>query len=273
MRRLLVPIAALGLALAACVPPVPSNDRLIEFDPITTTMGRIQEDGVLRAGVPDDGGPFSGTGFARAIAQDAADALGVDLEVVSGSDEQLQAMVDGGEIDVAYPLFPITEKAVRKNAFADPYWVGHQRILAVDPSITDIDDLSGRSVCQSIDDITGVPVEELVGDVTEIVTAPQPSKCPEVDAIVAPDIRLLALLGADGDLVGEQMTTTGYGAMVGEGDTPFAEYLSTQLAEAKVEGRWRAWYEDFISPLIGGVTPDPPGLHVEEAAALYPVEG
>ena len=279
-RRLSLGVAALVLAASACVPPVPDNDEVVDFDPVLTGMGRVQEEGVLRVGIPKDAGPFAtgsgdeAQGFTVELGKEVAGSLGVDVNFRSGTDEELGAMVDSGAVDLAFPLRPITEKAITKNAFTDPYWISRERVLSFDGGVKEVADLAGKKVCQSIDDITGIPVERLQPDASEVTEVADLAGCPEVDAMVAPDIRLLAQM-APGEslpaLVGEEINAVGYGAMTALEDKIFADYVSTQFSEAKTEGRWSAWFGDFISPVTGEAPPDPPGMHLEEAAALYPL--
>jgi hypothetical protein len=49
-----------------------------------------------------------------------------------------------------------------------------------------------------------------------------------------------------------------------------ADFVSSVLEEAQAEGRWSEWFEELIAPGLPSVPSDPPGLTVEEAAALYP---
>ena len=273
MRRLALCGAALLLIGSACVPPV-ENDKVLKFDPDLTVMGRIQEAGVMRVGISEGAGPFSAglgqtpEGFSVELAQEVATSLGVELELLTGTDEEIATMVTDGDVEIAFPLVPITEKALSEHSFTDPYWVGHEKILAFDAAIEGVADLAGRSVCQSLDPITGVPVEELAPGIDDVTEAADPADCPEVDAIVAPDLRLMGVL-ASGALLDEGLTTAGYGAMVTLENRIFATYVDEQLLEAKDEGRWSDWFETYVSPLTGE-EPDPPSMVLEEAAALWP---
>jgi ABC-type amino acid transport substrate-binding protein len=272
-------LSVLGFAAIACVPPVPSNDLIVKYDPLLTTMGAIQERGTLKIGIPE-GPPFGRSvagadgGFVVAMATDLADSLGVDADFTEASDEELVRLIDSGALDVAYPSIPITEKAFVKHPFADPYWIGHERVLAFDAAIEGIDDLAGRTLCQAIDEVTGVPIAQLQPEVGTVIEVSDLKECSEVDAAIGSDLLLLGLAGEGGSLptlVGPEINTAGYGAMVLQGETSFAAYISVQLSEAKTEGRWAEWYGDFISPILGSEPPDPPGMHAAEAAALYPL--
>jgi hypothetical protein len=134
-------LAAL-LAGGACVPAEESNDRVLRYDPEKTIMGQIQERGVLRVGVqehcpfsqPSDGGP---EGFVVDLARLVADSLGVEAEFAVADSVDLMSMVHvpedepdaETELDIAFPMFPITQNLIERATFADPYWVGHSRQL------------------------------------------------------------------------------------------------------------------------------------------------
>lgn len=272
MRQVALFLTAVSLVGTACVPPV-ENDKVLRFDPDLSVMGRIQEAGVMRVGISEGTGPFSAgsgaapNGFTVELARDVADSLGVELEVLTGTDEELAAMVTSEDVDLVFPLVPITEKALLEHSFSDPYWVGYEQILTFDTAIEGAADLVGRSVCQSLDPITGVPIEDLAPG-AEVTEVPDPADCPEVDAIVAPDLRLFGVLDS-GTLLDEGLSTAGYGAMVTLENRIFATYVDEQLLEAKDEGRWSDWVETFVSPLTGE-DPDPPSMELEEAAALWP---
>lgn len=262
---------------AACVPPV-ENDKILRFDPDLAVMGRIQEAGVLKVGISAGAGPFAAgsgetpEGFTVEIAREIAGALGVEIEYVIDTDEALTTMVTTGAVDLAFPLVPITERALSEHSFSDPYWVGHEKILAFDEGIGSVADLEGRTVCQSLDPVTGVPVDELNPGISELIEVDDPAGCPDVDAIVAADLRLLGLLDEGASLLDEGLSTAGYGAMVTRENRELANYVDEQLGEAKQESRWSDWLALHVSPLTGD-DPDPPSMELEEAAALWPAGG
>jgi ABC-type amino acid transport substrate-binding protein len=91
---------------------------------------------------------------------------------------------------------------------------------------------------------------------------------------MGPDVLLityLAELGRGYDIVGDELTTEGYGPVVRAGRGGFASFVDSVFAEADREGVWRASYDEWIGPLIG-VAMEFPRMTAEEAAALYPSE-
>ena len=138
--------------LTACVPAEESNDRIVRYQPGKTIMGSIQEARVLRVGLPEAAPPWAlegpePEGFLVDLAELVAASLGVEaeysiapsvelMEMVHVTDEEL-ADDDGvleladAEVDIAFPLFPISERLVLRRTISDPYWVGHARELVV----------------------------------------------------------------------------------------------------------------------------------------------
>ena len=139
LRRAVVLVCAL-VSLAACVPPEESNDKVKAYDPEENVMGQIQQRGVLKVGIPAEFPPFAivdetgpPEGFVVDIAELVADALGVEPEFVPAPSDALLDMVAVDEenpeapteVDLAFPMVPITERLVKRSTFSDPYWVGH----------------------------------------------------------------------------------------------------------------------------------------------------
>ncbi|HVL64872.1 MAG TPA: transporter substrate-binding domain-containing protein [Actinomycetota bacterium] len=273
--------AAIALALAACVPPVPSNDIVQEYAE-TTAMGIIQRTGVLRVGLERDAFPLGAdredpAGFTYEIGAELAESLGVRAEFVVAPAAELAALVEDGDLDVAFPLTPVTEKAVGRHAYSDPWWVGHQRLLAGIDGVEGLEDLAGRAVCDAPDPATGIPLADLQPAVGTVVKRPDPRACApdlsrgRVDVVSGPDVWLMSLAArASGKLVGDAQTTAGYGAITSREAVGLNGFVDLVLREIDSEGRWEAWYEEYVSPVTGTSSPGIPLMTIEEAAALYP---
>jgi ABC-type amino acid transport substrate-binding protein len=277
--------ALFAVSLAACVPPPPNDDAIIDYEE-DTVMGLIQDAGVLRvafenrppfAFVEDGGEP---DGFAAEFARDVGASLGVEkefLEVSAGEDPI--ALVDQDEADLALPMVPITERAVRASAFTDPYFVAHQRILVKeDVPVEGVDDLSGMRVCSFVYPDTEVSLDELnpnidieqTGDFDECLHS---VRDPRIDAVTAADVFLMSIVFQDGSFTftGDELATEGFGAVVEDGAASWRDYVNNVLWEAKDEGRWSHWYEEWIAPYVDEPDTEPPKMTLEEAAALFPV--
>jgi polar amino acid transport system substrate-binding protein len=280
--RVLGCAAVAAFALGACVPPEPSNDLVQDYDE-TTAMGGIQAAGVLRIGLEEDAFPLGGegadpAGFTFEIGREVADSLGVEADFVVGPPDALLRMIDEGDLDVAFPLDPVTEAAVRKHAYSDPWWVGHQRLLVTDERIQALGDLAGVAVCDAPDPATGIPIADLVPEVGGVVSVDDARGCRtplrrgRAQAASGPDVLLLSLLPdvAGSRIIGEQQTTAGYGVVMSKDSVGLNVFVDLVLREIDSEGRWERWYEKYVAPVTGEPSPGIPTMTIEEAAALYP---
>ena len=281
-------------------------------------MGRVQEAGVLKTGLPSDrpafavassacsaAAPCEGVqGFAFGLAEEIADALRVELEVYAVPNDELIPLVEEEAVDLAFPMVPITESLVRKHSFTDPFLVGHQRVMAggeisseTDFALGDLSNLAGppeiaSHVCQFIFPDVGVPVAGLAPDL-RVQQVEDPEACGalflkgEIAAAVGHDLPLAGIIpflaGTCGEggcpgvpplprFVGDQLSTEGYGALVPSGESSWNDFVTQVIEESQQEGRWTALYEEWLQPLLGSEIPTPPGMSVEEAAALFPAD-
>ncbi|MBA2725483.1 MAG: transporter substrate-binding domain-containing protein [Actinobacteria bacterium] len=286
------------LSLGACVPAEPDDDSMRTFDAEPPVMGRVQEAGVLRVGVPNDrpalADPDSGAGFVASLGAEVADSLGTDLEIVGAPNDSLIGLIDSGGLDLVFPAVSITEQRVRqdndKHLFLDPYLVAHQRLLVRgDPLSSDggAQALAGEPVCSFIDPETEIDISTIEPAI-DVQNVSDPEKCSrlmargDATAVTAADVILLGLtdfpckkVDCDGEparIVGDQISTFGYGPVIEGGASSWKDYVVNVLEEAQQEGRWEELYERYLAGLSGGEILEPPGMTVEEAAALFPKE-
>ena len=298
MRRLLS-VALGALMLGACVAPPEDIDRVPNFDPEETLMGQIQERGELKVGIADATGvpfvsanatTFEQQGFLIDLSQEVADALGVDVEYRFLDEDDAILPGRPGEtspVDISFVAQPATEELAKGHPLTHPYWVAHQRILArVDSGIGEWTDIDG-AYCSIVQDATGFDLAEadpgpevIEGDYLECAQA---LKKGEVEAVTAPDIVLMRVWAALGDceqpcepspdyaIVGDELTTEGYSAMLPVGSPGWTGFVNATLGEAEAEGRWLDYYEEWIAP-FGIELEEAPDMRIEEAAGLFPCE-
>lgn len=298
MRRLLL-VLICALAAAACVSPPEDVDRIPDFDPNETLMGQIQERGVLRVGFSEetgfplisaDGTTFEDQGFAIDLSEEVAGALGVDLEVVFLDEDE--AILPGrpdveSPVDISFVGLPATEELAKAHPLTHPYWVGHQRVLApADSAIEGWTDIDG-AYCSIVDDATGFDLSEAAPGLEAVTGTYQECAAmlqdEDVEAVTGPDIELIRVWAALGDcqqpcepspdyeIVGDQLTTVGYSAMLPVGSPGWTNFVNATLGEAEAEGRWLEYYEEWIAP-FGIELEEAPDMTIEEAAGLFPCE-
>ncbi|MEA2434775.1 MAG: polar amino acid transport system substrate-binding protein [Actinomycetota bacterium] len=288
-RRILVCLFAL-VALAACIPAEPNDDLKRTFDPEETVMGEIQQRGRLIVGIDPAAHPFTycldpipagceWSGFTVDLAREVADSLGVDIKFVTGGATELLGMPEVGGADISFPFVPVTGRLVepRDLAFTDPYYVAHERLLVrPDSEIQQAIDITTERVCESVNPGTGVPIEEINTTLTPVSASIE--ECAgmfadgRVDVVVGPDVLLAGIVElAGGVIVGDQLNTEGYSAVLETGASAWIDYVNQVLEEAQQEGRWTEYFKRWIEPGLGESL-DPPGMSLEEAAALYPTD-
>lgn len=286
--RFAISLVVIGMLAAACVPAEKEENLGKRWDE-TTVMGELQREGTMRVAVSPDsptrveGAEGAYDAFVMEFARYLADTLGVELDVVEVPISQLQTGIDSGDVDLAFPITPITEESVREQAFSDPLFVSHQRLLAAD----DTPDLAGRTVCSLVDEEAGLDLSQSLA-----VTARRerdPAVCAaglitgEFAAATAPEIVLLAVrdlmdtLGCQEKpnvecvtltnlgIVGDQLSTGGLGAQLKTGAQAWVDYVNLVLDKWIEDGGWAAAYAENFEDEV-----EPPDLTVEEAAALFP---
>jgi polar amino acid transport system substrate-binding protein len=276
-------VLAASLFVLGCVPPPAEQSPSRRYDE-ETGMGRAQEAGRLRIGVPSDHPPLarwragSGrvVGLSVWLGRELASTLEVTPEFVSGSTTRLLELLGRGDLDVAFPSVPLTESRVRAHPFSNPYLLVHQRLLVDQSSAAEsLADLAGEAVCSYIDPATGVEAARLAE--VAVVTADRPQECMrrfarnEVSGITADDVYLdyirARLGGRPTRIVGDSLTTAGYGVAVETETGGWLPFVNAVLSEIESDGRWRRAYERWVSERD---PPAPPELSAEESAALYP---
>lgn len=298
MRKLSLALVC-ALAVGACVSPPEDIDRVPNFDPTETLMGEIQQRGMLRIGISEDSGApfvisdeasFELEGFLPALSQEVADALGVEVEYLflDENDEILPGRPEEtAPVDISFVSIPATEELAKGHPLTHPYWVAHQRVLApIDSGIEEWTDIEG-SFCAILDEETGFDpsegdpgLERIDGTVPECASM---LKKGEVEAVTAPDIDLMDVWAAlencqqpcepssDYAIVGDELTTAGYSAMLPVGSPGWTNFVNATWGEAEAEGRWFDYYEEWIAP-FGIVLDEAPDMRIEEAAGLFPCE-
>ncbi len=282
MSRRLAPLCILVVLLAGCVPPEPELDLSRPYDE-ETVMGEIQGRGHIVIGIADDAYPLGyvdqndeAQGFTADLGRYLAQTLGVEPRFITGSSAQLLELPQDGDADIVFPALTMTESVVRKHQFTDPYYVAHQRLLTRRGSdVQTVEELEGK-VCSFADEETQVDVDELNKAIE--VSEGDPFGClamlkdRKATAVTGSDFLLAGLaLTEPGryQVVGDQLTTEGIGAVIERGAAAWTDYVNGVFFLAEQQGLWQRAFDDSIGR---GLTEqvEPPAITAEEAAALYP---
>jgi len=275
-----VALALLALIVAACVPADQSIDLRRDY-PEDTTMGIIQADGELVVGIPENAPPLGklnaegrADGLSVELGAFIAETLGVEPRWVGGTNSDLLALAEIGSIDLAFVTNPLTEEIVKEHNFAGPYYIGHQRLL-----VRAGEDSRGAAkgpVCAALN-------PDVATDLTatrpalKIIAVPRIESCLDLlesgaaraaTAVDASLVRLEQALGDDWRIVGDELSTVGYGAVVPPRVPGYQRFVAAVLGRAEREEVWSDAYARLLQPHLG--PSEPPPLSVEEAAALHP---
>lgn len=292
--------AILMCVMAACVPAAPTTQQVVQYDPVKTKMGQIQRRGTIVIGIPNDFYPFGyvgglgqspssqgsspqqPAGFTVALGKLVAAALGVRAEFLPLPSARLLSALDDSKADLVFPMIPITEAAITAHPFTDPYFIAHQRLLVPQRStVSNVDALHGKAVCSAIDPKTEIPLSRLDPSISLVSVASAlrcsaPLRTHRAIAATASDAALVGLRAAlpGSRIVGDQLTTEGYGAAVDPCDAGFAQFVTRVFADAKSAGRWTALYKRWVEPASGvESTPTAPTMTVIDASDLFPASG
>lgn len=278
---------ALTTLLGGCVPSEEEVVLARDYGD-ASQMGQVQERGKLIAGVaadllhgtgPGGDGPGAVEGFMVDLATSIADTLGVDLVVEHASSDDLLELVEDGEIDVAFPLTPVTEKLARRAGPTDPYIVAHQRLLVPTKSgIDKVDGLTSEDVVCPLQQQGEMQVSLPDLDPSiETIEQRDPAGCVSAlekgraEVVTGPGLDLVGIHQAVKGyaITGEALTTAGYSIVVGRDTGTWQGFVEGVLGRYKSEGRWLISYNRWLAPYLGREA-EPPRMTVEEAAALYP---
>jgi polar amino acid transport system substrate-binding protein len=278
-------VAVLIVLVPACASGSAASSGVPHFDPTRTKMGEIQARGHIVIGVPSDYFPFGyvkgrrARGFTVGLGGLVAQALGVSARYVAAPASDLLRLVDSNRADLVFPMTPITQTAVAAHPFSDPYYIAHQRLLVPQGSaVQQVTDLGRSKVCSAIDPETQIPLTRLEPRV-RLLSVKQASQCARplragrVAAATSSDVALLALraLVRGSSLVGDRLTTEGYGVAVNACDPGLAQFVSRVFGTAKRDGDWTTLYQRWVLPATGSTyLPDPPTMTVIDAWDLFP---
>jgi polar amino acid transport system substrate-binding protein len=148
-----------------------------------------------------------------------------------------------------------------------------------DSDIAGVEDLgAGTTVCTALDSTYETVVLPKQAPEAEIKTPDTYSECfaqlqrGSVDALVTDDVILAGFLQQDESMqiVGDDLTTDPYGAGVKDGDTEFADFVSSVLDEVLEDGTWQELYDKWIGQYTGQEAEDPTEWTTEDAFKEYP---
>jgi ABC-type amino acid transport substrate-binding protein len=296
-RWLVAVLALVALVAVACgggdtegdgAEPGGEGDVEVEEFPADSTLGKIQAAGEIKVGVKYDvplfgfKNPQSGEveGFDVDLANIVADRLGVEVKTVEAiSDNRIPFLADG-TVDLVFSTMTITTDRDAEIDFSRPYYVAHGRILTPkDSGIEDAAGLEGKRVCTALGSTYEGLIPDLAPDI-DLNTVDGYSDCfalmqqDKTDALITDDVILAGFLQQDDSLhiVGDDLTTDPYGAGVKEGETEFADFVSSVIEDTFEDGTWQDLYDEWIGQYTQQEAEDPAAVTLEDAFEIYPCD-
>lgn len=241
-------IAVMIFTLAAC------NKK----DNTESHIDKIKAAGKLVVGTSADYPPYEGhieiggvdtiAGFEMDIAKHWADSLGVELEIIDMSFENLIISLSQGQFDVVIAGMTADEERLKSVDFTDAYLDSKSLVLirtADAENFKTVEDLKGKKAGAQTGAKTMEKAIELTGEETTTGISKVPDLVMELKAgkldVVYLDYMVALAYGANNeDLTAADLnipsTDSGYQAAVQKGDTELAKFLSEDIAKMKEEG-------------------------------------
>jgi polar amino acid transport system substrate-binding protein len=250
--------------------PLPTPGQM----PAGSAMARIAQRGDLVVGVLEDTYPFAFRdqnlrleGFDIDVARDIAGAIFGDRErVVFRPTLEVNRfeVVRSGQADLVVASATITCQRREQVDFSTVYFEAGQRVLVNHGStVTGLGDLGGRRVCAargstSLEKVLAAPSKPVpVGAATE-TDCLMMLQLGQVDAVSTDDTILAGMAAQDPQtvIVGPRLTEEPYGVAIGKDAPDLLRFVNAVLERRAEDGRWRASYEHWLTPL--GPPPAPP---------------
>lgn len=260
--------AALALTLSACGGGATPGTT-------TTAGGDAAPSGPIRIGIKYDqpglglqeGTSF--TGFDVEVAKYVAGELGYpedQIEFIQSPSPQRETMLEGGQVDLIFATYSITDARKERVSFAGPYFIAGQDLLvrADDDSITGPDSLAGKRLCSVGGSTPAQRVKEEHPDV-ELVEYDTYSLCVSaldsgaVDALTTDNV-ILAGYAAQAQwegkfkVVGAPFSTERYGVGLPKGETERCQAVNAAIEKMIADGDWQTALDDTVGK--SGFVPD-----------------
>ncbi|MFL6125544.1 glutamate ABC transporter substrate-binding protein [Actinophytocola sp.] len=202
-------------------------------------------------------------GFALDIAHQLAKAILGDenkIQLVVLTSAQRIPAVQHGDVDLVVHSMTANCDRWRKVDFSTIFYLAHQRVLVRDDAkYTGTDWLAGKKVCgteQSTSlarivnlDVDPKPIGMQVAGWTDCLVMLQQH---QVDAISTDDTILAGLAAQDPSIMVApgSLADEPYGIAIPKNHKEFVQFVNSVLEQIKADGRWTAYYDKWLQPLL-----------------------
>ncbi|WP_375423782.1 glutamate ABC transporter substrate-binding protein [uncultured Friedmanniella sp.] len=213
------------------------------------------------------------TGFDVDTATYVAAALGVTKDKITwveANPADRENLISGGQVDLVFSTYSITDDRKKVVDFAGPYFVAHQDLLVRrnEDSITSPQTLDGRTLCSVTGTTSSAYIKDHYKGKITLQEYPKFSDCVSalaastVDAVSTDDV-ILAGFAATSQykgklrLIGKGFTDEQYGVGIKKGNTDLVGKVDTALKQYIADGSWKASLKENVGP-SGYKIPSPP---------------
>ncbi len=262
-------VVGLALVLAACqgvVVPASSRDSSVQ-PAFTSTLARVNSEGVVRAGIRFDNPPLSyidesggWVGFDVDLANELADRLGVEIEQVKVDETTRISFLQEDKIDMAVASMNHTRSRDNAVDFSVTYFWDSQTFLVRRGEYDSLDDMFGKKVAMNAGSSAipawneytaehGAPDPEIV-EFTDKVAAVQALRDGAVEGYAEDGITLAALAAGDDSLVllSEGFNPVQFGVGVPENDSEWRDAVNYALQDIWTDGTYARIYDRWLGP-------------------------
>jgi len=213
------------------------------------------------------------TGFDVDTATYVAGALGVPKDKITwveANPADREDLITGGQVDLVFSTYSITDQRKQTVDFAGPYFVAHQDLLVRrnEEDISSPETLNGRTLCSVTGTTSSAYIKDHYKGKITLQEYPKFSDCVSalaastVDAVSTDDV-ILAGFAATPQykgklrLIGKGFTDERYGVGLKKGDSAMAEKVNAALKQYISDGSWKASLKKTVGP-SGYSIPSPP---------------
>jgi glutamate transport system substrate-binding protein len=174
---------------------------------------------------------------------------------------QRETAIQGGQVDLIFATYSITDARKEKVSFAGPYFIAGQDLLvaADNTDITGPDTMNGKTLCSVTGSTPAEKIKKEYATSVELFEQDTYSKCVEalvggtVDAVTTDNV-ILAGFAAQPQyagklkVVGKPFSEERYGVGLKKGDTELCGRVNAALEKMVADGSWQKAVDANVGP-------------------------
>lgn len=203
-------------------------------------------------------------GFDVDVAKYVAKELGYDpakIQWVETPSATRETAIQGGQVDMIFATYSITDERKKKVDFGGPYYIAGQDLLvrADNTDITGPQSLNGKKVCSVAGSTSAKKIKDQYSQGAQLQDYDTYSKCAEalasgtVDVLTTDDTILAGYAAQDQykgkfKVVGNPFTEEKYGVGIKKGDTQMCTKVNAAIKKMIDDGSWQKALDANLGP-------------------------